>query len=235
MGGELMLRRRGMTRPRRLPVGYQEVAWIGNTGQGSAWGYIDTGITPNQNIRLKGKFRGIAPFRDRAGSGNSSYSLAIATYSKDSTKRYLRFEYGSKETPATSVTIPSAFLREVGGFENEDYEIDLNKNSYTLNLNGVSETWTADANTFTAPHTLCLLGLLNSISSNMEPGQGRDYWSQMFDENGVLVRDYVACVRISDGKPGLYDLTGSICPLTNTPLYVSASGGEFDDIGAAIL
>lgn len=48
-------------------------------------------------------------------------------------------------------------------------------------------------------------------------------------EDGELVklREYTPMLRKMDGKPGLYDLRGSICPLTNTPFYVNAGTGEF--------
>ena len=42
-----------------------------------------------------------------------------------------------------------------------------------------------------------------------------------------IIRDYIPVVRISDGKPGFYDLCHSICPLTGTSFYVNAGTGEF--------
>ena len=39
------------------------------------------------------------------------------------------------------------------------------------------------------------------------------------------IRSYIPCVRISDSKPGMYDLCGSICPLTGTPFYINAGAG----------
>ncbi len=44
---------------------------------------------------------------------------------------------------------------------------------------------------------------------------------------GTILRNYVPCTRKIDSKPGMYDLCGSICPLTETPFYVSAGVGEF--------
>lgn len=40
------------------------------------------------------------------------------------------------------------------------------------------------------------------------------------------IRSYIPCVRISDSKPGMYDLCGSICPLTGTPFYINAGAGK---------
>ena len=56
---------------------------------------------------------------------------------------------------------------------------------------------------------------------------GKLYGLRINDSTG-LVRNFIPCVRISDSKPGLYDLAGSICPLTSTPFYInSGSGADF--------
>lgn len=56
--------------------------------------------------------------------------------------------------------------------------------------------------------------------------KGRIY-SAKLTNNDVLVRDFIPALRTLDSKPGLYDLCGSICPLTNTPFYTNAGTGEF--------
>lgn len=48
-----------------------------------------------------------------------------------------------------------------------------------------------------------------------------------FSIDGEPVRKYVPALRKSDDRPGLYDLCGSICPLTGTSFYVNAGSGEF--------
>ena len=48
------------------------------------------------------------------------------------------------------------------------------------------------------------------------------------DANGSLVRSLAPCIRLPDGKPGMYDACGSICPLTGTPFYInSGTGADF--------
>lgn len=39
--------------------------------------------------------------------------------------------------------------------------------------------------------------------------------------------DGIPCYRKSDGVIGMYDLCGTICPLTNTPFYINAGTGKF--------
>ena len=46
------------------------------------------------------------------------------------------------------------------------------------------------------------------------------------DANGSLVRSLAPCIRLPDGKPGMYDACGSICPLTGTPFYINSGTGE---------
>lgn len=49
--------------------------------------------------------------------------------------------------------------------------------------------------------------------------------SFMLNDGALL--NLVPCYRRSDSKPGMYDLCGSICPLTNSPFYINAGSGEF--------
>ena len=58
--------------------------------------------------------------------------------------------------------------------------------------------------------------------------QGKIRGFAVRDANGSLVRSLVPCIRLSDGKPGMYDACGSICPLTGTPFYInSGTGADF--------
>lgn len=62
--------------------------------------------------------------------------------------------------------------------------------------------------------------------TNGNVGKWRCY-SGIYIIDTNVQRDFVPCIRKSDNKPGLYDLCGSICPLTGTPFYVNAGTGEF--------
>ena len=66
-------------------------------------------------------------------------------------------------------------------------------------------------------------------ASNLHPGDGYtiDIASLTIEADGTPVRRFVPCVRVSDGKPGMFDLCRSICSLTDTPFYVN-SGTEGD-------
>lgn len=47
------------------------------------------------------------------------------------------------------------------------------------------------------------------------------------DANEALVGQFIPAVRESDNEIGMYDLCGTICPLTNTPFYINAGTGTF--------
>lgn len=55
----------------------------------------------------------------------------------------------------------------------------------------------------------------------------RKIYSGKIYDNAVLVSNFIPCYRKSDNKPGMYDLAGSICPLTNSPFYINSGSGEF--------
>lgn len=47
-------------------------------------------------------------------------------------------------------------------------------------------------------------------------------------DNGVLIRDYIPCVRKSDSTPGMYDLCKSISAKTNSSFYIRDNNtGQF--------
>lgn len=71
--------------------------------------------------------------------------------------------------------------------------------------------------------SLWLFGLKNYSIRAKE----RIYQAKYRIHDEQLIRNYIPCVRKSDGKPGLYDLCKSICPLTGTPFYINAGTGEF--------
>lgn len=50
----------------------------------------------------------------------------------------------------------------------------------------------------------------------------------VIDIYGETIFNLIPCYRKSDGVIGMYDLCGSICPLTNTPFYINAGTGTFE-------
>ena len=83
-----------------------------------------------------------------------------------------------------------------------------------------------DIGEFECPFTLTLFAL-NRNAGIAYPNAGNKCFLAKFYDRNVLMRHFVPCVRESDGKPGMYDLCGSICPLTDSPFYTNAGTGEF--------
>ena len=66
----------------------------------------------------------------------------------------------------------------------------------------------------------CYLGAVNGLDLQKKL-RGRIYSCKMYDQNEVLVRDYVPCYRKSDGKSGMYDLVNDV-------FYSSATNTDFN-------
>ena len=62
---------------------------------------------------------------------------------------------------------------------------------------------------------------------NNTNNKGKLHSARIYNNQMVLVRNYIPLIRTPDSKPGLYDLCGSTCPLTNSPFYTNSGTGEF--------
>ena len=106
----------------------------------------------------------------------------------------------------------------------------VGNNKYGIIADGVVvHQWEAEQS-FTTVGNVALLASSNAsgaVPSTLNNGlYGRCYGIK-WKENGVLIRNFIPCVRKSDGKPGLFDFCKSICPLTGTPFYINSGTGEF--------
>lgn len=88
----------------------------------------------------------------------------------------------------------------------------------------------ATPGTYPKSQRLVLFGIWRATSSSNRPmscfnGNIRFFRAR---RRGVLLRDMIPVVRNSDDKPGMYDLCGSVCGLTETPFYVNhGTGNDF--------
>lgn len=71
----------------------------------------------------------------------------------------------------------------------------------------------SDALTTTYP--MYMLRINNAGTPISNAPVGNLYYAKIWDENGVLVRDYVPAERMSDNKQGLYDLVNGEFKLLN--------------------
>ena len=190
-----------------LPVGYTELAYLESTGTQ----YIDTGFTPNQDSAMM--LRVLIPESSTgAGSFGGAYDGAwrpgFGLYGGNTTYS-MNMTYGNTDTNIVSTPKYEA---------NVMYDVSLNKNvaSVTNVATQAVYSLTADAETFTIPHTI---ELFRVNIATPRYGMFRLYYAKIYN-NGTLVRDFVPARRESDGVLGMYDLA-------NGQFYTNAGTGTF--------
>lgn len=189
-----------------LPAGYRRVEYIESTGE--QW--IDTGVVAS-NIPLCIK----ADFAFTAFSNAGSFIIGAANNSTDATTLGVysgRFRLWLQGAAAY-----------YGTQDANRHVCVLNaSNGTTFDGSSVSGLSSTQVN-ITCPLSFWLFRR-NGMDGDM--GKAKLYSAEMLV--GTAIRSFVPCVRIFDNKPGMYDLCGSTCPLTNSPFYVnSGTGADF--------
>lgn len=195
-----------------LPNGYQEVDFI----KGNKAPYIDTNYIPNLytdfEIIFSNFIESDSGYPSPYGALGGSNAGIGAFIQRGGPRVYTQF--GNKVD----------FLYETSIWRNGTV-VTTNQNKNGFWENGSKKVNYADT-TFGTPSGSIYLFAINRGGS-VERIVGLQIYSVKIRENDVLIRDFIPCYRKSDNKPGLYDLCGSICPLTNSPFYINAGSGEF--------
>ena len=170
-----------------IPREYKEIEYIESTGTQ----YIDTGIylTSNSSVEIDYQItntsqsrKGIYGLLDTTGTYKGRHGLLLSP-----TNQYLEAGYGSTNE-FYQYGLPDT-NRHVFKQDKEKAYMD-GELSYTF----AEDTFETDVS---AP-------LGNFAFTNYAPAECR-YFGSKWWENDILVRDFVPVVRISDGKPGMYD------------------------------
>lgn len=185
----------------RLPWEYQEVEYI----EADNKQYINTKIIPTTNLGHKvtasiprALLNNCIIFSQNEGWNWGQYGIQL---SYNSQMVFLDNRGAIYGPPVYADTV---------------YEISRFDNSHVI-VNGTSYSVPVVAH----PNIELLIFTKNY------PG-GRCHAAEFFDMTTMEAqRNYVPCYRKSDNKPGMYDLFGSICPLTNSPFYINAGTGDF--------
>ena len=197
----------------RLPAGYREVEYLESTGAqwidtGLSWGTYDWeavfGVFQDGNVRF-----GVV-------SQNSSTGTWNAVVRRTNANAYRWKNYTTTYSPSfsgvSSVKVSCASGLWLDG-------VNVSSNVFEQGSNSV-----ASANIY-------LFLWYNVPTGTADQKSNEILRLGAFDINsvfGVPRRRYIPCVRTSDNKPGMYDLCGSICPLTNSPFYInSGTGADF--------
>lgn len=200
----------------RLPAGYREVAYLESTG--TQW--IDTGVAGSSDIQqwmdvqftrtdvtqINGCFK---------GQTNITYRVDVAGVDPANHVFFIGLS-----TAGIGTALPVADIQRHSFYINTStggYSFDGQSGQLTPAVYPVMDA------------TIVLFARINDNTQNIQSFcYEKAYSSRIANASGVEIRSFVPCVRISDGKPGMYDLCGSICPLTGTPLYVnSGTGADF--------
>lgn len=168
-----------------LPSGYTKQECLESVrGQ-----YINTGFAPNQDTRVIVQ----AEFLDK----NTSFLLGARHETNDRTycilslTGVLRSDYHT----VLSQTAINALAKVL---------VDKNKNTTTIN----SDVVTAPYKPFQCEHSIFLFAL-NSNGQADQFAKAKIYMCQIYDD-GVLVRDFVPCIRDSDETAGMYDKANGV-------------------------
>ena len=205
----------GAGKRNRLPREYQEVEYLANffidTNAGQ---YINVGTTTSANRKVIWDLQRYQSSRQLMIQGNGGSTTGVLySFRADNALGYFSFVFPNY-TVRTSIPIDTERHLITIDNTNKTYSIDNEIGSYSLTLSGG-----------TYMERLFAYAQLSSINHNYD-FLGAIYSAKYYDSD-VLVRDFVPCYRKIDNKPGMYDLCGSICPLSNSPFYINAGNGEF--------
>ena len=192
----------------RLPEGYREVDYLESTG--AQW--IDTLYVLQENDVISTQYA----FLSVSASGDNNFAFGYQYYT--STENSHIFSYISQQRVvrisylSPSVIIPSYTVGDwINVTELRKEKVIVNGTTYAFTTNGIIQDIT------------CHIFADHYVANNENKIRPSACRFRQFDIVGK--RSYIPCVRTADGKPGMYDLCGSVCGLTGTPFYINAGAG----------
>lgn len=207
----------------RLPWEYQEVEYIESTGTSAGEPCIDTGCTSAGNFKMSSVFMYAQETDPTCASGScvgnvysgSAYYF-LAPYNGGN------FKHG-RGAWGTGAANYSSDMRKIG--EKQNAIIERSNGQVIFTIDGVSVSL-ADQNDDPS-YSIYLFARNNRNSVELITGQNHfRLYSYDHFQQGEYIRRFVPCYRRLDNKPGMYDLTGSICPQTNSPFYINIGTGS---------
>lgn len=200
---------------RRLPAAFQEVEYLESSDSQSP--YIETRIKMPKEIVCVEELV-ILKNADQYGWGaisSNGFSAAGFGFYGGRLQYNYSGQYVFRQAPPISIG------------ERCNTKLVLLDGSQTSYKDGVSDpSWVASISNTKSVEGLNIF--LFKANGNSNRGPMRLYYIKFLtpDERTIL-GEFIPCYRKSDNEPGMYDLCGSICPLTNSPFYINAGTGEF--------
>jgi len=210
----------------RLPDGYKAVEYVHSSGEQ----FVDTGFFPNEKTRADIKFlmhssgEYSSPFGAR--NGNDYQFFVSGKHAAD----YYFSRHGTGATDLAGkdgYVGPNALVGKptVIGY----HKFSLNRNVFSLDQ--YSYSFSASA-TFTCPHSAYAFACHGAADEVQHPAAMELYSLKIWDD-GVLVRDFIPCVRTVGGVEtvGLYDVmpNASKCFYENGGSGVLVAGPEMPE------
>lgn len=199
-----------------LPEGYAECEYIESTG--TQWIYCPWRIGRTiSEVEIKTEVYPIQENGYGAFVGTDVFS-SLETY-------YTRLDGGRF----------GFFINQSTSVYNSGHSHSSWHNVYATLKNGV-KTLEIDGIALSQPHTGTIQGNPSNLAlCTYGNGRAAEIYCGRLKKTDVYIKanlgfinvEFLPCIRLSDNKPGMYDLCGSICPLTGTPFYINAGSGEF--------
>ena len=194
----------------RLPEGYREVDYLESTG--AQW--IDTGVIPSyargDDVYSQIEFKCLDLSKHQRISG-------VCNINKNN---YNQFFLNMTPSAILGVQVNSEDWLTFGKVDTDWHTAGYDVQTKTANFDGTEYQYPTIADSVEYIFPLYLFARnSNGVADIFFRGRIRSF-------TYTDIRSYIPCVRISDSKPGMYDLCGSICHLTGTPFYINAGAGK---------
>lgn len=193
-----------------LPFGYEAVEYLESTGTQYINTYVKLSGDLTIQCRAQNKYRVSSIIRGSTIVNNVRYNIFILTGSREpNVQAAYNPSRGNDNLQIDNVAFDSWF--------------DAKLTNRTLTVNGISIS--TESSSF--PDTNGYMYISAIVVDDVITPSSAVFANIKIEKAKTTIRNFIPCVRLSDNKPGLYDLCGSICPLTGTPFYVNAGTGEF--------
>ena len=193
----------------RLPEGYREVDYLESTG--AQW--IDTGVIPSyargDDVYSQIEFKCL----------NLSQRQRILGVSNSKGNNYTQFFLNLTPSAIFGVQVNSDSWCIYGEADTDWHTAGYDVQTKTANFDGTEYPYPDIADSAEHSYPLYL------FARNSDGAADSFFIGRIRAFTYTDIRSYIPCVRTADGKPGMYDLCGSICPLTGTPFYINAGAG----------
>lgn len=187
-----------------LPDEYQAVEYIQAQKTGE---YIATGLTElrtGDTFKVETHFfRSVSPDYTESIFSNNTQYRGICKLSAGKVKIESMYNSPNIEIAQPDANVKTLLIAEWG-------------DTLSLTVGETTQTAEASSKPFNGEITI----FKNTVGGTQKSSCGI-YDFKIYTDK--LVRDFVPCVRKSDGAIGLYDKCKSICSLTNTPFYINAA------------